>query len=137
MPDKYEKEIEELLASLGEVKPRRRKWTDRVSSSLSRWQYQWQGFVAGLSHKRINPDKLMIYGILLIVLTYFLRLPIISRYTGIAGILLFFTGFVLALTTGGGYSNERKIWRGRVIDFNDGKFGEKIRFWLKWLIKGR
>lgn len=137
MSDKYEKEIEDLLASLGEVGLRRSQWTDGFSSSLGRWQHQWRGFVAGLSRKRINPDKLMIYGIILIVLTYFLRVPIISRYTGIAGVLLFFTGFALSFTTGGRYSSERKIWRGRVVDFNDGKFGEKIRVWLRWLIKGR
>ncbi len=137
MPDKYEKEIEELLASLGEFKPRKRRLSDRVIASLGRWQYRWQGFISGLSHKRLNPDHLMIYGIILIVITYFLRLPVIGRYTGIAGILLFFTGFVLALTMGRRYSDERKIWRGRIIDFQDQNLGPKIKLWLRRLLQGK
>ena len=137
MPDKYEKEIEELLASLGEFKPRKRSFSDRVMASLGRWQYRWQRFVSGLVQKRLNPDHLMVYGIILIVIAYFLRFPIVGKYIGIAGILLFFTGFLLAMTMGRRYNNEQKIWRGRVIQFEEHHLGLKIRYWLRRLFKGK
>lgn len=134
MADKYEKEIEELLAGLGDLSPRESR-SGRLTRSLRRWQYSWQNFVLSVSKKRLRPDQLMLTGILLVVATYFLRfgLPMVAKYTAILGILLFFAGFVLALKGGNYHGPSDRRWRGRLVSYEEDGL-KRIKEWLrKWV----
>ncbi|MBF8293496.1 MAG: hypothetical protein HW389_41 [Bacteroidetes bacterium] len=116
MSNRFEREIDELLAKLGDFTPR-----DTVSRRIGRvviyWQYRWQGFISKISRFWIAPEKLMLSSLLIIVASYFLRfaLPGIARYAGVLGVILFFASFLLALSSGGRRDKQMR-WRGHPID---------------------
>lgn len=127
-PSKFEREIEELLARLGDWTPKSRP-PGQFLETLRRWIYRWQyGWQYAISRLRwyVPPEQLMLISILLIVGAYFFRfvLPMAARYIAVLGFIMFFASFLLSF---GFARRPEKKWRGRVVDY-----GRRGGFW-DWL----
>ena len=118
MPDQHdrvEREIEEILRKIDDfpteaarVRAQRKKANhgpslgERVARQLS----------------RVTASQLTLIGIALVLGSYFIvaRIqPTIGTYGIIAGLILFFSSFVLSMRPAGPPRTEKR-WRGRVID---------------------
>lgn len=130
---RFDRELEELLASLGELparEPPRSRWQRRVRTVL----YRWQEIVAGLRWRGIATEQLMLAGIVLIVLAYFLRLagPLSAAagWVALIGIVSFFSGFVMSVASSRRRRPQR--WRDRPISIEQGvPWTERMRRWLR------
>ncbi|MCX6023296.1 MAG: hypothetical protein NTZ05_16530 [Chloroflexi bacterium] len=129
---RFDRELEELLASLGELPPpatRGSRWRRRLRS----WLFRWQESVARLRWNGIAADQLMLAGIVFIVLAYFLRLvfPLVAGYVGLLGVVAFFGGFGLAVASS--RRRARPRWRGEVVSFDRGRvpLTERVRRWFR------
>lgn len=137
MAEKFEREIEELLSRLGEWVPQDTPF-QRFKRILSRWLFRWQeGWPHALTDPRrwrIPLDQLMLAGIVLVVLSYLLRfvIPLAARYTGVLGVILFFTAFALYFSVG--QQRRRDIrWRGRSVEPRPGTRSWKARL-RRWIL---
>lgn len=129
---KFERELDELLASIGEWTPRESR-SQRFRRRFRGWLSHWQEAVARMRWIGIPTDQMMLGGILLIVFAYFLRLalPVAAAYVGLLGILVFFVAFALAIR--GGRRRRDARWRGRFLDpYRRGGLGLLARLLLWW-----
>ena len=129
---RFDRELEELLASLGELPPRETP-RSRMRRRLRTLLYRWQEGVARMRWNGIATDQMMLVGIVLIVLAYFVRLvsTLAAGYLGLFGVLVFFAAFGLAVASNRRRSQAR--WRGQVIPFDRGRvsWAERMRRWLR------
>jgi hypothetical protein len=113
MPDKFEREIEDILNKLDRF-PRQRP-TDRARSAVTRRISAFQRRVAARV-SRISVSQIMLTGIVLILVGYFLRSVLLGLwyYLIILGLILFFSAFVLSFAGAGRGGGGRQVyWRGR------------------------
>lgn len=129
---RFDRELEELLASLGELparEPPRNRWQRRLRTVL----YRWQETVARLRWRGIATEQLMLVGIVFIVMAYFLRLasPTLAGWIGLLGVVLFFGAFAMAVA--GNRRRRSNQWRGQVVSFGQGRvpWTERVRRWLR------
>src|SRR3989337_897174 len=124
-----EREVEEILRKLDKFVPEespvirtRRKVGHAASDSL-------HAVAARLS--RISLGQVMLASLVLVVLAYFFRYanPALARWAIIAGLILFFTAFVLSLM--GGRSRYEKRWRGEVMDLSEPSLSTRLRNWFQ------
>ncbi|MBI4498252.1 MAG: hypothetical protein HY689_10170 [Chloroflexi bacterium] len=112
---RFERELEELLVSLGEWTPRESR-SQRFRRRFRAWLYRWQEAIARMRWGGLPADQMMLVGMVLIVFAYFLRLalPAGAAYVGLLGVLLFFVAFALAVT--GGRRRRDIRWRGHLVE---------------------
>ena len=117
MSNKFDREIDELLAKFGNYAPRD-TLSRRIGWIARYWHYRWQESIRGIGKLWIAPEKLMLSSLVIILASYVLRfaLPGIARYAGVLGVILFFTSFFLAISGGGRSSRQQMRWRGQPID---------------------
>jgi hypothetical protein len=129
---RFDRELEELLASLGEL-PAREPPRSRFRRTMRTILYRWQEMVARLRWRGVATEQLMLAGIVLIVLAYFLRLvsTLVAGYLGLLGVLVFFVAFGLAVA--GNRRRRQPRWRGAVISFDRARvpWTERVRRWLR------
>ena len=118
MPNRIEREIEEILDRLEATAPPRRpvrlrrSWRSRVSRFASRGRAQLPVLPS------LNPGNLMLTGLGLIFAGLLLGmvLPELTRWAVIVGLMLFFTSFVLSFSRGRrGPTGGDTYWRGQRI----------------------
>lgn len=111
---KYQKEIEELLARIGEVKPRKRRV--RPGGGLFRsLTAPWRGLYYGV-RMAASPSDLILTSYVLFFIVFITRAlisPVATLLTWIA-MLMFLAGYLLFWSNRGG-SHERR-WRGHSVD---------------------
>lgn len=117
--DRVEREIEDILRKIDDfpseaarIRARRRR--EARSVPLTR--------TFGDRIRRINAPQLLLTGIAIVLISYFVvsnASETAGRIGIIAGLILFFSAFVLSFRTGPRTRPERR-WRGRVIDDDDG-----------------
>lgn len=115
MPDKFEREIDEILSKLDKFP--KQSPLQRVQNRLGRRVSGMQRALA-LRLARLSVSQIMLAGIGLILFAYFFRsaLPGIWYYVVVFGLILFFTSFVLSFFgfSGGGSGHGRQVyWRGQ------------------------
>jgi len=130
MPQKYEREINEILRRMDTYLPREplhRRVRRRVGSWLGVWR-PWLGV-------RITPSHLMVAGLVFAMLSYLLRafLPSLTAPAGLLALALFVGAIALSIAQ----SRRRRpaSWRGRTIDYspNEGLLWEGwLRRWREW-----
>jgi VIT1/CCC1 family predicted Fe2+/Mn2+ transporter len=133
--DKIEREVEEILRKLDKFVPEEGRLV-RARRRLGR-------AASGLLHTlrvrlaRISLGQVMLASLILVVVAFFFRSasPTLARWAIIAGLILFFTAFVLSLL--GGRSRYERRWRGRVIDLSEPSLGSRLRNWLQRRGRGR
>jgi hypothetical protein len=124
MPNRVEREIEEILSKLEPERPAgrapirlRRSWRSRTTRNVSRWRSR----VPAPPH--INPGSMMLAGILLILSAFFLRSfsDTLTRWVVILGLILFFASFILSFWPGArsGPAGGDVYWRGERIARSD------------------
>jgi hypothetical protein len=115
MPDKFEREIEDILSRLDNFPQRgpsdraRRAVSNRVGDFHRRFT---------LRLARLSVGQIMLGGIVMILVGYFFRalIPEIWYYVVILGLVLFFTSFALSLFGAGrAGSSSQTYWRGRPV----------------------
>jgi hypothetical protein len=113
MPDKFEREIEDILNKLDHLPSRRPG--PRVRQAITRRLLSLQRRIAvRLAH--LSLSQVMLTGIALIFVGYFFRagLPGIWFYLVILGLILFFTSFALSFFgVGPPHRSGQVYWRGR------------------------
>jgi hypothetical protein len=145
MPSRVEREIEEILSKLDADAPSRpptrlrRSWRSRVRRLVDRIPRPH------LSFARLNAGTLMLWGIGLILSALLLRViaPDLTRWAVIAGLILFFSSFVLAfLHKGGGgtIGSAETFWRGQRIpraELRAPSAIDRIKAWWRGRNRGR
>ncbi|MGI8552356.1 MAG: hypothetical protein ACR2PL_16450 [Dehalococcoidia bacterium] len=133
MPDKFEREIDEILSKLDKF-PKRGPG-QRVRGRLGqRATGAQRGFALRLA--RLSVSQIMLGGIGLILFAYFFRsvMPGIWYYLVIFGLILFFTSFALSFFGGGRPTGgNRTYWRGKPVQsYYDGGPALAIRLRDWW-----
>jgi hypothetical protein len=108
VPDKYEREIEEILRRSSFSAPRGNRNT---SSWLAGLGANWQWPLADLS-----PTRLLTYGLVLAVVGYFMRsfAPELGAPLSLLALVLLLAGLVMSITRRS--AQRPKGWRGRLFE---------------------
>ena len=138
MATDFEREIEELLKSLGEIGPKETTAQRLRRNFIRRW-YGFRAWLADLP-RAVPADQLMLAAILFIVAAYFLRfvLPTVARFVGIAGLLMFCAAFVLSFNVLIRRSRPTPRWRGQPVDLNrhQATLLDRIILWARRKLRG-
>ena len=127
MPDKYEKEIEDILEDLGEEpsrvlhQPRNRPSSDdsKLMAHLPKQSYV-------KSQSTITPVKLVIAGIIAFIVGWLWFRPLIW-----VSLILFVLSYLLVFKrTGMTAGKYEKKWRGKVIE-DERSSVDKLKDWLR------
>jgi len=135
MPDKFEREIDEILRKIddfprGPTPLRRRRGFAR---RFAAWQ---RGLAVRASH--ISVGQVMLAAMVLMVVSYLFRSAFHSvwQYGLLLGLILFFTAFVLSLRSGGAARGGEPYFRGRprsyYRDHGSASFSlERLKSWWR------
>lgn len=130
MSDNIEREIEELLSQLDEFVPE-----ESVARRMRRRSSNWaanlnQAITSRLARISLGQIMLAALALVLVALLFGRVNPLLARWVIIAGLILFFTSFILSLRLGRGRSVERR-WRGQVIHLSRPSLIDQVRSWLR------
>lgn len=134
MPDKFEREIEDILSRLDNF-PRQGP-SDRARKAVSGRIGAFQRRIA-LRVARLSVGQIMLTGIIMILVGYFFRagLPEIWYYVVILGLILFFTSFALSFFGAGRARGSGQVyWRGRPAQayYSSGPdLAKRLRAWWR------
>ena len=116
MPDKFEREIDEILSRLDKL-PKRPQRLRRQNGLAVRLTTMQRALTIRLA--RLSMSQVMLAGIALILFGFFFRaaMPELWFYVVTFGLILFFTVFVLSFFGFGAHSPRRNsaYWRGRPV----------------------
>ena len=126
MPDRYRREIEEILRQAGELEPSERRGRSRQSVVRLVWLYVKQS----LSGKgwSLSPGRIM-----LVAVSLFLAAAIVPAFIpgsglgmplGLAGLLLFIVGYAMFFVKP---PQIEKRWRGQPIDELGESWWDRLR----------
>lgn len=137
--DKVQREIEELLDKLDNYVPE-----ERLASKVRNRSRRSQSGEPGVQRAwtrltRVTLGQLMLGGLALIILAFFLRDPL-GAAAGplmIAGLVVAAAAFLLSAFSGGasrtmtGSRHVEKRWRGQVIEYSEPSAIDRMRQWLR------
>ena len=130
MSDNIEREIEELLSQLDEFVPEEGMGR-RVRRRSSDWAANLnQAITSRLARVSLGRIMLVALGLVLVSLLFGRVNPLLARWVIMAGLILFFTSFILSLRLSQGRSAQRR-WRGQVVDLSQPSLSERVRSWLR------
>jgi len=138
MASPYEREIEELLRSLGPIGPKETGW-QRFRRVIGA---RLNGLTTSIRDlpRAVPADQLMLAALLMVVAAYFLRLvaPELARIVGVVGLVMFVLAFAFSFQQLFGRSRNQPRWRGRPIDMRSGQPTMIDRFvlWLRRKMRG-
>ena len=137
MATRFEKEIEDLLRSIGEFGPKESWWQKLNRVGAARLRGTLEG-VKQLPYA-VPADQLMLTAILLIVASYFLRFAFrpLATVVGAVGLVMFFTAFVISFRYFFGASKQVR-WRGHTIDMRHDRQSPFARLtrWFRRRLRG-
>jgi len=135
VPDKIEREVEEILRKLDKFVPEE----GRLARARRRFGQATSDFLHALAVRssRVSLGHVMLVSLLLVVVAFLFRSasPTLARWIIIGGLVLFFSSFVLSLL--GGRSRYERRWRGQVIDLSEPSLGSRLRHWFQRRSRGR
>lgn len=130
MSDNIEREIEEILSQLDEFVPEE-GMARRVRRRSSDWAANLnRAITSRLARVSLGQIMLVALALVLVSLLFWRVNPLLARWVIIAGLILFFTSFILSLRLGRGRNVQRR-WRGQVIDISQPSLSERVRSWLR------
>jgi hypothetical protein len=138
MPTPYEREIEELLKSLGDIGPKETGWL----RFKRRWTARKNALLRSLADlpRTVPADQLMLTAILFVVAGYFMRLvlPSVARFVFLAGLILFVAAFFFSFNQLFGAKRNQRRWRGQPIDMRRPQptILDHFIFWLRRKMRG-
>lgn len=130
MPDRIEREIEEILDKIDQFVPE-----EKLPVRLRRragGTFHGLGTLLVSPLTRVSVAQLMLLGLGLFILSFFLGQAdsTLGRWAAIVGAVLFLGGFVLSLLSGRVH-REPKRWRGRVVEYNEPDITTRLRSWFR------
>jgi len=133
MPDRIQREVEELLARLDTLPPPRRPFWKRVRTSFDQ---SFERTFGGLRLPRLSAGHVLLIAIAVIVAAYVL-LPggsSLTRWIVAGGVVAFIAAFILSLRrSGAGGHPPEKYWRDKPIDLRRPGPGTRARrWWDRW-----
>jgi hypothetical protein len=141
MASPYEREIEELLRSLGPIGPKETGW-QRFRRIMGARLTGLAGSIRDIP-RTVPAEQLMIAAFLMVIAAYFLRLvPGFSSIVGLlatVGIVMFVLAFGISFQQLFGRSRgNQPRWRGRPIDMRSGQptMIDRFVFWLRRKMRG-
>jgi hypothetical protein len=129
MPDRIQQEIEELLARL-ETFPPKRPLAARIRYGISGFFRSIGNAVSSLPVPHLTAGHLLLIAIAMIVVAFMIGGGSdLVRWVIIGGFVLFIAAFVLSLRR---HSRpQEKLWRGKPMDLNGPRVGERLRSWWR------
>ena len=79
---------------------------------------------------RISLNQVMMWSLLIIVVTFFLRGLPGASWVLIGSLIILATAFFLSIR-GGGRQEPRQRWRGQPLDLSGPNYADRIKAWLK------
>lgn len=130
MSDNIEREIEEILSQLDEFVPE-----ESVARRVRRRSSDWaanlnRAITSRLARVSLGRIMLVALGLVLVALLFGRVNPLLARWVIIAGLVLFFTSWILSLRFSQGRSAQR-LWRGQAVDLSQPSLSERVRSWLR------
>ena len=130
MSDNIEREIEEILSQLDEFVPEESA-ARRVRRRSSDWAANLnRAITSRLARVSLGRIMLVALGLVLVALLFGRVNPLLARWVIIAGLVLFFTSWILSLRFSQGRSAQR-LWRGQAVDLSQPSLSERVRSWLR------
>jgi hypothetical protein len=130
MSDNIEREIEEILSKLDEFVPEE-SVARRMRRRSSNWAANLNRAIASrLARISLGQVMLAALALVLVALLFGRVNPLLARWVIIAGLILFFTSFILSLRLGRGRSVQKR-WRGQVIHLSQPSLIDQVRSWLR------
>jgi hypothetical protein len=129
MPDKMEREINEILRKLDDFLPesgKPRRQPRKVGSGISSAQSWFARRLAAISLNQV-----MLWSLLAFVAAFFLRGIPAASWIMIGALIVLGTAFVLSLRAPGGRPASEKRWRGEVVNYSVPGWPDRIKAWLK------
>lgn len=114
MPEKYEREIEELLRQIGDL-PSHESWTMRLRRSWNRTILRFHQRI-GSFNRVLTPGNIIKISLALLLASFLLRafVPRFSVYAYLIGLVLLVVGIAGFVLTERSAPEQR--WRGRIIE---------------------
>ncbi len=130
MPDRIEREIEEILDKIDRFVPEERlpiRFRRRARNVFTETR---DFFLSPLA--RVSLSQVMLIGLGLFIVALFLGRvdSTLARWTMIVGAILFLGGFALTLLSGRS-GQQQKRWRGRVVEYGEPALAERLRTWFR------
>lgn len=119
MPDQYQKEIEDILKKAEAEAPLPSGQSRRSLRGMV-WQYARQSLNS--TAWGISPGKIMLAALAILLAAFLLR-PIVPGMFGLlawAGLIIFIVAYGMVFLRPSKSRGERKMWRGRYIDDEQG-----------------
>ena len=112
MPEKYEREIEEILAKSSKDSKR-----SNANKSLLNMLFKYLNQSVSVRNFKISPGRIMLVGICLLLLSLIIRTfaPTWTSFFAWTGLLILILGYFLFFL-GSKNSSPEKRWRGRPIE---------------------
>ena len=112
MPEKYEREIEEILAKSSKGSKR-----SNTNKSLLNMIFRYLNQSVSVRNFKISPGRIMLIGICLLLLSLIIRTfaPTWTSFFAWTGLLILILGYFLFFL-GSKNSSPEKRWRGRPIE---------------------
>ena len=120
MPEKYKKEVEEILEQAGV--PQGRGMAHRRGPSFRQLIWMYAGKALGGRTWAITPGRVMIAAVVVLLLALVLRA---GPMMGLVGLLLFIVAYAMFFMRPGNRAEKR--WRGRAVEEEGGGWWDRIR----------
>ena len=147
MPDKVQREIEELLDKLDNFVPEER-FASKIRDRRKREKAEARtgptfGERVSRRFSGITLGHVILLGLACFLIAYFFREPLgdASRWLSIAGLVISLTALVLSIFSRGGGSRTpvsragsgrvQKRWRGQVIEYGEPATVDRVRGWFR------
>ncbi len=129
MPDRIEREIEDILRKIDDFVPdRTRRAARRANQPLSA-AHGW------LAHRvsRISLNQVMMWALAVVVITFIFRFAIPGLgWVMLGSLIVLVTAFLLSLRgTKGTNASSTKRWRGQPMDLSGPSLPDRIKGWFK------
>ena len=116
MPDKIQREVEDLLAKLDRFPPPK-PWYVRFRESIADMFYGIYDAIASIPFPRLSAGHILLTSILVIVFGFFLfGSGGFFRWIIIGSILVFIAAFAVSLSRKTSGPSQQKYWRNKPID---------------------
>jgi hypothetical protein len=129
LPDRIEREIEEILRKIDEFVPERPRRTPRKRTAQAPGA-TGQSWV-GSRFSRISLNQVMGYSLLVVVIAFFFSAVPGAGWLMIGSLIVFATAFLISTLGGGSHAKVERRWRGEAMDLSGPGWPDRLKAWIK------
>jgi hypothetical protein len=131
MPDRLEREIDEILKKLDSFLPEKGRQPRPARRPASRGSV---GAWLGRRVTSISLSQVMLWALVIVLAAFLFRFvnPMVMRWVLIGGLIVFATAFVLSVFGGRRPRGvPEKRWRGQPLDLSGPGWPDRLKTWLR------